>query len=580
MRSALAVILGGSLAVGCTGQIGGTPGGSGSDNDSTDQAFTCTPGDPSATILPRLSRDQYLASLRDVVAVTLGPNDVDAVMAGVDAALTLVPADGDPDHAKLDQDVSQAHVDGQYYVAVAFAEQLTATAEHVERLVGPCAVDTDTTNDEPCLDAFIRDVGRRIHRRPLTDDVVAFYRDEVFEPADGMEVAAIRDVLVVMALSPWFLYHIENEGAAVEGRDDLFELSPYELAARLSFHFWNAPPDDALLEAAESGALATEEGYAAEIDRLVRDPRTRATMDRFFAEWFELDDLAPLEVSVGDPAFDAFAGVDVPTPALREHIIEDSLDLVRYTAWEASGSLADVFLTDLSFAKTEDVASLYGGVALWSEGATPAPLPAGERAGILTRPAMLATGSSATHPVLRGREVRKNILCDTIPAPPADAMNDIPELDPSMSERERMEELTGTGSCAGCHTMMNPIGFNLGAYDGLGRFRTEEPVFGDDGSILATLPLDTQAIPQLTADDTTPARDGIELSEMVAASDKTHGCFARHYFRFTFARAEDDDVDGCTLEQMFDSLREGAPLAEVLRDIALSPTFKLRKLAP
>jgi hypothetical protein len=580
MRSALAVLLGGSLAVGCIGQIGGTPGGSDSDNDSTDQAFTCTPGDPSATILPRLSREQYLASLRDVVAVTLGPSDVEGVMAGVDAALTLVPADGDPDHAKLDQDVSQAHVDGQYYVAVAFAEQLTATPEHVERLVGACAVDTDTANDETCLDAFIRDVGRRIHRRPLTDDLVAFYRDEVFEPADGMEVAAIRDVLVVMALSPWFLYHIENEGAAVDGRNDLFELSPYELAARLSFHFWNAPPDDALLAAAESGALATDDGYAAEIERLVRDPRTRATMDRFFAEWFELDDLAPLDTSVGDPAFDAFAGSDVPTSELRGRILEDSLDLVRHVSWDAGGSLADVFLTDLSFAKTEDVASIYGGVPLWTEGATPEPLPAGQRAGILTRPAMLATGSNTTHLVLRGREVRKNILCDTIPAPPADAMNNIPDLNPNMTERERMEELTGTGSCAGCHAMMNPIGFTLGAYDGLGRFRTEETMFGDDGSVLATLPLDTQAAPALVATDTAVARDGIELSEMVATSDKTHGCFARHYFRFTFARAEDDEIDGCTLEQMFDSLREGAPLAEVLRDIALSPTFRLRKLAP
>lgn len=575
-----AAVLGGSLSLACTGEIGGLPGGSDSDTNSTDDAFTCTPGDPSATVLPRLSYDQYTTSLRDLVAITLGPSDVDPVLAATSASLTLLPLDGNAEHAKLDQAVTQAHVDGQYFVAVSFAAALTATPEHTARLVGACATDADPGNDDACLDDFIRSFGRRAHRRPVTDDLVSFYRDEVFEPADGMPVEAIRDVIVVMLLSPWFLYQVENEGAPVDGRDDLFELSPHELAARLSFHFWNAPPDEDLLAAAESGALATEEGYLAQVDRLLGDPRTRATLDRFFAEWFELDDIAPLDASVGMPDYDAFVGADIPTAELTDRVVEDSLDLVRYVTWDASGSLDDVFLTNLSFAKTEDVAALYGGVPLWTEGSAPPPLPSGERAGILTRVAMLATGSSSTHPVLRGREVRRNLLCETIPAPPADAMNDLPDLDPLMGERAEMEELTGEGSCAGCHALMNPIGFALGNYDGLGRYRTEETVYDDEGAILATIPLDTTSVPALVADDTESIEGGVELSEKVLDSGKAQSCFARHYFRFTFGRAEDDEVDGCTLEGMYDPLLQGAPLEDVLRSIALSPTFKLRKLAP
>jgi hypothetical protein len=94
----------------------------------------------------------------------------------------------------------------------------------------------------------------------------------------------------------------------------------------------------------------------------------------------------------------------------------------------------------------------------------------------------------------------------------------------------------------------------------------------------ATLPLDTAAVTRIDPDDGAEVADGIELSARVAESREARECFARHYFRFTFARPENDEVDGCEIQTIRDALGAGRSLREVLRDVAMSPTFRTRKL--
>jgi hypothetical protein len=206
LRVGLALSLSGLLS-GCVGELGDGDA-EGPDEAAHPESFTCVPGDPSPTVLPRLSRSQYAAALRDLARYALGEAQGELVMASLDAPLSSVPVDSDPDHARLDQVVSQAHVDGQYQVALAFATQLTADPGCVELLVGACATDGDASNDAACLEGFLRSFGARAHRRPVTDAELAFYRDEVFAPAVGMDPLALRDVVTVMVLSPWFLYRV------------------------------------------------------------------------------------------------------------------------------------------------------------------------------------------------------------------------------------------------------------------------------------------------------------------------------------------------------------------------------------
>ena len=571
------------FAAGCIGSIGDGKDGATDPNEPEPEPgdFTCVPGDPSATVLQRLSRTQHLAALHAFLAGALGnAAEADVVLAALESTITLLPPDSSSDHARLDQAVSQAHVDGQYHLAEAAAAQLVANQARRDIVVGSCASDADPSNDEACLDQFIRRLGYLAHRRPLSDAEVAFYRDEVYPPANGMDTAAFRDVIAAMLLSPNALYRLEMAGEPVEGRDDLFELSAHELAVRLAFHFWDGAPDDALYAAADSGALLTEDGYTAEVDRLLAHPRTRETFDRYYAEWLLLDDLAPLDTQLGNPDCDAFVGDDIPTAELRDDVIQDTLDFTAYVSWQSDGDFVALFTSDANVAKTPDVAALYGeGTPVWQEGTEPTALPG--RAGVLTRPAMLATGSVATHPTLRGREIRRRVLCDDLPPPPPDAMADQTELDPLMGARERMEVLTEdpSSSCISCHEWINPLGYPLEAFDGLGRLRTQEIIYGDDGEVLASLPLDLTVEANLEAGDDTVIEGGVELSHHIAQSNKARACFARHYFRFAFARVEDDQVDGCELENMRAALEEGRSIRDVFRDVAMSPTFRLRKLA-
>lgn len=568
------------FAAGCDGNLNDHNGPGTSSTSPND--FACRPGDPSATVLQRLSHRQHLAVLRDFVARSLGSaDDADGVMAALEPVILLLPPDGSLDHDRLDQAVTQVHVDGQYQLASGAAAELLATAQRRDNVLGTCASDSDPSNDQDCLESFIRRIGYFAHRRPLSDAEVAFYRDEVYPPAAGMDVRAFQDVIATMLLSPNFLYRMEMEGTAVPGRDGLFELSGHELAARLALHFWDGAPDAELYAAADSGDLLSEEGYAAQVDRLLADPRTVAAFDRLYAEWLLLDDLAPLDTQLGTPIYDAFVGSDQPTSDLRGHMIEDALRLTQYLSWQSEGEFASLFTTNLNVTKTPDMAAIYGNVPVWQDGTDPSPLPGNHYAGILTRPAMTASGSVLTHPTLRGRDVRRRILCDDLSAPPADVLDGAPMLDPIMTERETMTALTEdpNSSCISCHEWINPIGYSFEAYDGLGRFRTAEVLYNDDGSVLATLPLDTVVEANLELGDDRVVKDGLEMSAHIAESNKARACFARHYFRFTFGRVERDETDGCELETIRAALEEGQSLRHVFRNIAMSPTFRLRKLA-
>ena len=555
------VALGSSALVfaGCVGLIGDGEGTNGDNGPPAPGTFACNPGDPSATVLPRLSHEQYMAALETFVADAVG-GDAAPVMDAVQTSLTLVPTDTNEDHDRLDQNITQAHVDGQYYAAVAVARQLTG-ASRIDTVVGSCATDADASNDDACIDEFVRRLGYRAHRMPLSSAEVDFYRNDVFEPADGMDPRAFADVITVMLLSPRFVYRVETEGAPVEDRDDLFRLSGHELAARLALQFWNAPPDDALYAAAESGELETEEGYAVQIDRVLNDPRAQATIDRFYSEWLWLDDLAPLD-----------------TPELRQNVLDETLELARYYTWDTDGTLADLFTSDRSFAKTADVADVYG-VDVYTEGSEPPQL--NGRSGILTRAAMLATGSNSTHPILRGREIRRRILCGQIPPPPPDAMDMAPDVDPLATTRERVEEMTEQpgSNCIGCHSSINPLGYPFENFDGEGRLRTEETIYDNDGNVLDAKPVDTESVPRIAPDDDRTVANGVELSELIAESDFAHACFSRHFFRFAFHRQEDDDVDGCVLEDFRSHLVEGGSIKDALRQIAMSDTFRMKKLA-
>jgi hypothetical protein len=547
---------------GATGDDDG--GGSGGDDDSTE--LDC---ESSVSPLRRLSEAQYSNTLRDLFA----PAGVD-VEASAASDLARIPVD-DPGSTFgiLDVRVSELHVRAYYRLADRLASIVVNDVEVLSALAGDCALESSPT--ATCIDDFLDDFGLRTHRRPLTSEERTHYHELATQAEDGVD--SFRTLVFSLLLSPQFLYHVEVEGP---GDDDRFEVGAYELASRLSFHFWQTMPDDELLAAAASGSLLSEDGYLEQLDRVFEDPRTMATVDRFYDEWLHLGWLTTFP---NTPAFATFAEGTSVGEAGADHLAaawEEIHALTRYFTFEQEGTLSDILLTDLSFTSSPHLAALYG-VEPWDGLSDPPRMPAGERAGILTRTALLVSGTHETDPVHRGATVRRRILCDSLPSPDPAALPpgalDAPPVTEHQTTRERYEEKTSDPVCAACHSLINPAGFVLERYDGLGRHRSEETVIDrTTGEVIATLPIDSSARPALSGNDTVIS-SGPELSQEVVASGKAEACFARQYFRATFGREETLE-DRCAIDRVETVLQDGGSMREALRAVALDPMFRFRRV--
>jgi Protein of unknown function (DUF1592)/Protein of unknown function (DUF1588)/Protein of unknown function (DUF1585) len=580
MRKHLLAPLAFALLVACSDSDPGNRSG-GKNGDGTDDKglFTCDgAAKPDELALPRLSRAELESTLR--FAITLAnPQDAEAIWKSIGDAFARYPEDlrtpapGDlkGGYDRGDQAIQQTQIDAIYDIAIAIGKELTATPARTEAMLGACATDSATDNDRACLEGFIAKWAARIMRAPLDAEDLAFYADIAGnKPVDR---AAVADVIGAILNAPQTLYRVEH---GTDGSKETAPLSSYELAARLSYQFWQAPPDDELWKAAEERALLDEAGYRTQVERLVRGPELRSSLDDFIAQWLRLDELAPLDVLKNDPVFKAFAGAEMPPDSGRAQMIDDVL-LSAFTMVSEGGSVSDFLNDKHAYAKDGYLASIYR-VPVW-DGTGPAPLfTSDKRAGLLTRAALLSTGTPTTRPIHKGYVIRNAFLCQQVGTPPPNVNSKPPTPKDLQTTRQAVADLTSSGACAGCHlTRINPPGFLTENFDALGRERTEERVFDAQGKQIGSLPVDTSAAPAVQPSDAREMSNATELTRAVDESKLFHSCLARHYFRFTQRRTEAPDKDGCLLSEIEHKARSGAPMAEVLSSVALAPAFKVRR---
>jgi hypothetical protein len=168
-------------------------------------------------------------------------------------------------------------------------------------------------------------------------------------------------------------------------------------------------------------------------------------------------------------------------------------------------------------------------------------LDADRRAGFLTSAGLMATHANVNQssPVFRGKFVREQLMCNTLPLPPNDLVIEPPELDPNKTTKEQFEEIGANPACAGCHTLMNPIGFIFEHYDGVGQWRDQQ-----NGK-------DIDAVGEVVqTDDIDGEYDGaIELASALAGSTQVQECVSSQWFRFAYNRTVTPE-DSCTVEQL------------------------------
>jgi hypothetical protein len=527
--------------------------------------------------LQRLSKRQYANTLRDLIRMQLGAANANAVLAEIEPLFDQIPDDNlSHGFASFDQSVSASHVEGWFNVAWTIASEITGSSSLLVDFVGEsCATNA---SDASCRERFLQSFGARALRHPLSAQELAFYR----------ATTSYRDLITQLLVAPGFLNHEQYRGDLDPLDPDRTSLSPYELASKLSYHFWQTMPDQALFNAAASGEI--ENDFASVVDDVFRDPRTREGMKAFFGGWLRLDEIPPFDPSKPERANflaeDYGFGTDLPTNldlvAYRQAAIDEVLALADYTTFVSDGSLADLFTSNGSFATNAALAEAYG-VTPWAGGSNPpVPFPASQpRAGLLTRAALQMYGDFESHPILKGARIRTEILCDEIVAPADIATPEEAVLHPNFSTRERTEaitEISGT-ACAGCHTpFINPVGFPSENFDAIGRFRTEEVLYDDAGDEFFRALVETTSTPRLASGEGGGVDDAIELSARVATHEKTGQCFARNYYRYEHRRMEVDSTDSCEVNALQAAL-EADGLQGMLKAAALLPEFKLRTMS-
>ena len=424
----------------------------------------------------RLTRTEYLNAIRDLVGIPIGMQ-------------IEIPSDGSGGEG-FDTNgdslfTSAIHIEQYIQVAstiIAAALPLTTPADNSEqagrvradreRLL--VAIPSDSRSELDASKAVITAFARRAWRRPITDNEVARLL-VLFDAAKKRNtefIEAIREPLKAILVSPHFLFVVESE--APEG--GVQRLTQHQLATRLALFIWSSVPDDELLRQADEGKLDTTEQIVAQTRRLLADPKAIALGENFGMQWLGLARF----LSAAKPDHEVYPEYN---DQLASDLHQEAVCFVS-TVFREDRSLLD--LIDANYVVVNGNLAQHYGFSIPKD----APWQRFEtkdrrRGGVITLGAslMMASYPRRTSPVLRGRWILEEVLGGQVPPPPPN----VPALQDVVSEkattlRERLELHRKNPDCASCHNRMDPLGFGLENFDGIGRWRETDQGLSIDSS--------------------------------------------------------------------------------------------------
>ena len=342
----------------------------------------------------------------------------------------------------------------------------------------------------------------RALRRPLTDEQKEFFVARRF--ADGEELeTAVKKVVLLTLKSPRFLYLGLGSGPP----DD------YEVASRLSFGLWDSLPDPPLLQAAAQGQLRTPEQVAAQAERMLANPRTRAKLRYFFSKWLPVE--RAYDVSKDQQLF----------PEFERNVASDSftsLDLfLDDVVWSPAADFRQLLLADYLFVN-QRLAKFYGLEAPTGDGFHKVACDPARQAGLLTHPNLMLglAYHKSSSPIHRGVFLVRGVLGRALKPPPIAVAPEDEGANPNLTTRERVSLQTKAEACQNCHGLINPLGFTLENYDAVGRFRAVE----------RDKPIDATGSYRTLTGEEVEFHGARELAEFLAGSDEVHRSFVEQLF--------------------------------------------------
>jgi len=530
----------GGSATGGTGVIGTGSGGSA-------PALDCSQPAPGPAPLRRLTRFEYSNTIRDLLGDATSPGDqLPPELKGNgfsnDATSLTTP---------------RLLVDAYQSVAKDIAARATKDAA---TLLSTTKCDTTKMTEDACAQSFVTTLGGRAFRRPLdateSTSILGVYK--AVRPASTY-ADAIAAIIEMVLQSPQFLYRPEI-GVAVAGKS-VARVAGYEMAVRLSYTLWGTMPDQVLLDAAKSGQLETKEQVQTQAMRMVDDPHAKDVSHFFHNTWLGINGLDGLQRDT--------TWFRTYTPELAALFRQETEQFIDYVVWKNKGDLATIFTAPFTFLNGT-LSKFYGFGNVTDSNFQLVNTDGKQRAGILSQSSILTATTPGSHnnPVVRGKFIYTQLLCGSVPDPPASLMVKEPTPDPTLTMRELFLAHRTDPSCIACHQALDPIGFGLENYNGVGLWQDT-----DNGK-----PVDASG--NIPDHDIAGAFNGpVELGKKLAASTDVQNCYVGKWLTFAYGRGE-TSADACnraSLQTAFSAAKGN--IRQLLVALTQTDAFLYRPLA-
>ena len=409
----------------------------------------------------------------DSIYVTAGPKRVTAAF--------IRQFEGEVDD--LIRPIDHTLADGQ--IGIGYG---VTTQQHLQRLtiLGPFEVTGISDNPtrravftcrptapaeaRPCAEIIVGNLAGNAYRRPIKEADVSALMDFYDEGAqDGGFEGGVRMALQAILASPHFIFRMEEVPDGI-APGEIYNISETDLASRLSYFMWGAPPDEELIAVAERGRLTKSKEFEQQVRRMLADPRAEALATRFASQWLRLQDLEDIQPdALTYPYFDETLSeaMNRETELFFSHLVEEDRPVL------------ELLTADYTFVN-ERLARHYGVPGIIGPEFRKMSYPDEKRRGLLGHGSILTMTSAAdrTSPVLRGKWVLEVLLGSPPPPPPPDvpAFEEVGEAEGGrfLTVRERMEQHRANPACRSCHVVIDPIGLALENFDVTGAWRIRD----------------------------------------------------------------------------------------------------------
>ena len=328
----------------------------------------------------------------------------------------------------------------------------------------------------PCAKKILSALARKAYRAPVTDaDVEELLSAYQRGRNEGDFESGVRVALQTILAHPEFVFRFERTPANVTPGTN-YRIKDIELASRLSYFLWSAPPDEELISIAAQGKLHEPAMLEKQTRRLLADPRSKSLAENFAGEWLYLRNLKDLQPDVyryPDSDDNLFQSMKKETELFFDSFVREDR------------SIPEMLTANFTFVD-ERLARHYGMPNITGNDFRRVTVTDQNRFGLLGQGSILSVTSypNRTSPVVRGKWVMEQILGVTAPPPPPN----VPALKENVdgakphSVRERLESHRSMEPCASCHKLMDPIGFSLENFDAVGSWRTTDGGYPIDAS--------------------------------------------------------------------------------------------------